>query len=61
MKNWLIKKLGGYTSAEYDWYKAEAENLRVELASANQQIEKLKQTAKVRFTIKIDGGKVWVE
>lgn len=61
MKNWLIKKLGGYTSSEYNWYKAESENLRIELSVANQQIEKLEQAATVRFTIKLEGGKVWVE
>lgn len=61
MKNWLIHKLGGYTASEYDWYKAESENLRFELASANREIESLKQKASVRFTISLDGGKVWVE
>ncbi len=61
MKTWLIKKLGGYTSSEYDWYKAESENLRIELSVANRKIEELEQAAKIRFTIQLDGGKVWVE
>ncbi len=61
MKNWLIHKLGGFTASEFEWYKAESANLRVELASANREIETLKQRASVRFTITLDGGKVWVE
>ena len=61
MREWLIHKLGGYTASEYEWYRAENTNLRVELSSANGQIEDLKRAASVRFTITLDGGKVWVE
>lgn len=61
MKNWLIHILGGYTSSEYEWYRAENMNLRTELRTANDKIEDLKHAASVKFTIAVDGGKVWIE
>lgn len=41
MKDWLIKKLGGYTQDHMDYIEDENEDLRWELAKAEKTIEEL--------------------